>query len=198
MLTEPWRRVSVSRVETTRYVANQEAGTVTVAPGVEIWREVKVSGANYKGYDVDVVVVAEDGRLHASQVTVSRRPGGPAVTGEALRLVTVAAFVRPSVRASSRLYPWAGLSGDPWAPDSTRVAFGLLDSEHRDRMRDAGPVTETLEWVARIYGLALATGDKPTKAVEEVFMVPRYTASRWVASARERGFLGPAQPGKAG
>ena len=58
MLTEPWRRVSVSRVETTRYVANQEAGTVTVAPGVEIWREVKVSGANYKGYDV--VVVAEN------------------------------------------------------------------------------------------------------------------------------------------
>lgn len=183
---------------TTRYTPNQEAGTVTLAPGLDLWREVTVRGEDYKGYDIDVLVVADGGRLVAHEVKVTRRPDGPPVTGEALRTMTVAAFVRQSVRASSHLQAWGGLSGDAWEPNSTRVAFGLLDVEHRDRMREAGPVTETLEWVARIYSAALATGDKPTKAVEEAFEVPRYTAGRWVASARKRGFLGPAEPGKAG
>lgn len=181
-----------------RYVPNEEAGTVTVAPGLELWREVRACGEDYKGFDVEVLVAAGEGRLVASEVKVSRRPGGPPVTGDALRQIAVAAFVRQSVRASAHLLPYGGLSGDEWQPDSTRVAFGLLDIEHRNRLREAGPVTETLEWVARVYSVALATGDKPTKAVEEVFEVPRYTASRWVSSARDRGFLGPAEPGKAG
>lgn len=184
----------MSVVQTT-YVPNEGAGTVTVAPGVDIWREVTVHAQDYKGYDLVVVVVVEGGRLSASEVRVTRRPDGPPVTGEALRRLTVAAFVRHSVQANVHL---AELSGHPWEPDSSRVAFGLLDPHHRDRMREAGPVTETLQWVARIYSLALATGDKPTRTVEVVFGVPRYTASRWVAAARDRGFLGPAQPGKAG
>jgi hypothetical protein len=181
----------------TRYVPNQQAGTVTVAPGMKLFREVTVHGEDYKGYDVELLVVLEGGRLQASEVKVRRRPGGPPVTGEALRTMTVAAFVRHSVQASSNLHGPFGLSGDQWEPNATRVFWGMLDVQHRDRMREAGPVTETLEWVARVYSVALATGDKPTRAVEDVFGVPRYTASRWVAGARQRGFLGPAEPGKA-
>lgn len=174
---------------TTQYVPNQDAGMISIAPGLDLWREVNVHAMDYKGYDIDVCVIADGHKLVAQEVRVTRRPDGPPVTSEALRTVAVAAFVRHSIQASS----------DPaWKPSSTRVAFGLMDVAHRDRMREAGPTTETLEWVARVYSCALAAGDKPAKAVQDAFEVPRYTAGRWVASARKRGFLGPAEPGKAG
>lgn len=170
----------------TRSVEKRQAGKVELLPGLRLWREVTVVADDYKGYGVEVRVVLDDGRLTAREVTVTQREGGPPVTGEALRQVTVAAFVRRSIEAS--------------APDIPRepgesfqlVAFGLLQPPDVTRMRDAGPVAETLGWVAKIYTLALATGDRPTKAVEEVFEVPGYTATRWVAKAREKGLLASA------
>jgi hypothetical protein len=55
-----------------------------------------------------------------------------------------------------------------------------------------------LRWVAHIYQFAVAVGAKPTKWIEESFGLSRPTAGRWIAAARERGFLGPAELGKAG
>lgn len=186
-MTELARCVSVSFMKLS-YEVPEGATTITLAPGLELFSELLVRGEDYKGYDVEVLVVFEEGRLLPQRVCVHRRPGGPAVTGEALRSVAVAAFVRRSLGDAS--FPSMIESG-------TRVAFGLLDVQDRDRMREAGPITETLQAVARVYAAALAVGDKPTKVVAEAFEVPGYTAGRWVAGARKRGFLGPAEPGKA-
>jgi hypothetical protein len=69
-----------------------------------------------------------------------------------------------------------------------------------DGLGAEGPTDRVLRWVAHVYKLALALENEPTKAVEVAFGVSRPTAGRWVAAARapERGYLGPAEIGKAG
>ncbi|MCI2422759.1 hypothetical protein MOQ72_35570 [Saccharopolyspora sp. K220] len=179
----------------TRYVGNPDAGTTEIAPGLPLYNEVRVEAREYQDFDVDAVIRLENGRLGVSELKIKQRVGGPSVTSEALRSIAVGQFLRRSFIASNELRPGEADDYDP----VRRVAFGLLRAEDRDRMKEAGPVTETLRWVSVIYRAALATGDAPTKAVQESFDVPRYTADRWVAKAREREFLGPAEgPGKAG
>ncbi|MGI8868763.1 MAG: hypothetical protein ACR2F6_07920 [Mycobacteriales bacterium] len=74
-----------------------------------------------------------------------------------------------------------------------------LSDEDIARLKAAGPTEDTLKWVARSYRLALILGEPPTRAVERDLRVPRSTAGRWVALARERGHLGAAEgAGKAG
>jgi len=174
---------------------NEDAGVTEIVPGVQLWNEVLVHAWDYHGMDVDVLVRLADDRLTADVVTVRRRDGGDPVTADALRSIAVTQFIRRSLEAHARAGgdPFVTLTGEP------RVAFDFLAEKDRDRMVEAGPVTETLRMVAALYRIALAIGDRPTKTVTEVFQVPRYTADRWVAKARERGFLGPAEgPGKAG
>jgi hypothetical protein len=61
------------------------------------------------------------------------------------------------------------------------------------------PNERALRWVAHIYRYGYAVSYPPTKAVEEGLKLPRSTASRWVAMARQEGLLGPSEgPGKAG
>jgi hypothetical protein len=175
-----------------RNVPNERAEKVELLPGLLLWREVTAYADDYKGFDVAVHVVLDDGRLTAYEVKVKQRPGGPAVTGEALRQVKVAAFVRNSIAANSTLPERE--PGETY----TVAAFGLLEPSDVARMREAGPVTETLEWVAKVYTVALATGDQPTKAVRNVFEIAQSTAGQWVKRARDKRLLGPAEPGKAG
>src|SRR5260221_14434837 len=86
-------------------------------------------------------------------------------------------------------------------------AYGGLDippTEHEDADEDSGPQrppTRTvaqglgrpgapaLDVVARVYSVAMARGDAPTKAVMAHFDLPRATASRWIRSARDLGVL---------
>jgi hypothetical protein len=66
-------------------------------------------------------------------------------------------------------------------------------------LSEEGPTDRVLQWVAHLYRLGLAIEYNPTKAVEEILKVPRSTAGRWIARARERGYLEPAEgQGRAG
>jgi|GEM_PF-1660878 len=66
-------------------------------------------------------------------------------------------------------------------------------------LSEEGPSDRVLLWVAHLYRLGLAIDYNPTKAVEENLKVPRSTAGRWIARARERGYLEPAEgQGRAG
>jgi hypothetical protein len=67
------------------------------------------------------------------------------------------------------------------------------------RPRKGSPLTdENLRQVAELYRAALKRGDAPTQTVADGMNVARSTAARWVAKARESGFLGPAIRGRAG
>lgn len=52
-----------------------------------------------------------------------------------------------------------------------------------------GPLPDVLKVVALIYRLAYLTGQHPTRAVQRRLQLPRSTAGRWIAQARERSLL---------
>lgn len=163
---------------------------VQVSPGLGMFREVTVRDA-VNGYDVEVVVVPEGGRLVAREVRVSRRAAGPPVTSEAIRSIPVAELTKKAAKHVFSIKEEAGYRS--MAPIST------ITQKEAARFREAGPTSWTLENVAEVYRIALLTGEPPTKAVENTFGIPRSTAGRWVAAAREQGFLGRSEgAGKAG
>lgn len=163
---------------------------VEVAAGMHVPELVQVRDDS-GDYVVEVDVVPDAGRLVAQGVRVTRKPGGPAVTGEGLRAVQVASLTR---RAIGRLLEVSERDGKQAVTKRRK-----LHPDDVPRLRENGPTTETLDWVAHLYRLALVTGEPPTKAVETALDIPRSTAGRWVAAARERGLLGPAEgAGRAG
>jgi hypothetical protein len=131
----------------------------------------------------------QTGRFELRKLVIETLPG-ETITGDLLRAIPVTAILRAVLpHDDSRLPPGAMRAGP----------YGLLSDDAQRRMREAGPVTETLEMVAMIYRTAYAVGDPPTKQVELAFEVSRPTAERWVRHARQRGFLGDTPgPGRAG
>ncbi|MFZ0877815.1 MAG: hypothetical protein WAN20_25385 [Pseudonocardiaceae bacterium] len=142
--------------------------------------------------DVEIDVVPENGRLVAQEVRVRRRPDGPPVTSEAIRSVPVAALTQFAAREVQRIVDIA---------DNGEISAVLagVPEEQVQYVRDHGLTDKTIEIVAHTYRLALLMGNTPTKMVEEWLEVPRSTAGRWIATARERGLLSKAEGrGKAG
>ncbi len=160
-------------------------GRAEVAPGVNIWTAATGVLEDYKGYDVTAEVELSDaGRLEVSKLSVAQRPGGPPVTGEALRTITVQSIIRDSVATSLQM-------GNKWPKGKEISANGLLATEEALRLKAAGPVAETLEWVGRVYRLSEIIGHAPTKAVEETFQISRSTAGAWIGRARAAGHIAP-------
>lgn len=160
-------------------------GQIEVAPGIHIWKSAKTTLTGYKGYDVDAEVSMSDkGRLEVESLTVRRTTGGPPVTGEALRQITVQSIIRDSVKTSIQFSRGFGAG--------TEVsAWGMLDADDVLRLKKAGPTPETLEWVGRVYRVSELVNDPPTKAVEEVFQISRSTAGSWIGRARAAGHIPP-------
>ena len=173
-------------------------GHVTIAPGFKLWREVVTELFDYHGMDVTATVTwsEQQRQLVVSRLDVRQPKGGASVTAEAIRHIAVHQIVRRSVKVSVL----AGLTpGSSVELGQERAAFGLISKEQVGRCRVAGPVPETLEWVALLYRAALAIGDPPTKSVREVFELSSSTAGAWVGAARKQGYLGESEgPGKAG
>jgi len=166
-------------------------------------------------------LVVEYGRPVCEQLRLERRPGGPPITGTELRDVKLADYVR---RATDELLRELLATENPSGPVTVTVTdFGTatLDSEPFDAghaavrvggltltpgyraqtraPRRPGPVSDAvLRDVAAVYREALLVRAGPTNAVRDGLGVSRATAGRWVAMARARGLLGPAQPGVAG
>jgi len=192
-LTEPTQYVSVSLVGVTikQHIGSGEMFPRALAPGLQVAALVTVTDDDFNGFLVEVEVVPDKGRLAARSVSVRQRPDGPPVTGEVIRSVPVAAFVRSAATVVER--------AEPVGDGVFQMLDAALTEQAADEYRQAGPTDRTLRAVAALYRLAYAVGDAPTKGVEQGLGLPRSTAGRWVAMARERGFLGQAEgPGKAG
>jgi hypothetical protein len=165
------------------------ADAVQVAPGLAMW-PVTVTATDVNGYDVVVEVVPSEGRLVAREVRVTQRPDGPPVTGESLRSVQVAMLTKQAARHVLTFQEHEGY---------IEMSPRILTAETVEEIHESGPTRRALEWVAYLYRVAVLMGEPPTKAVESALQLPRSTAGRWVAQARQEGHLGPAEgPGKAG
>jgi hypothetical protein len=111
------------------------------------------------------------------EVVVVRRAFGPDITSKGLRSVKLARLLAAAADA------------------------GLTDDIPRtwERLRSSSKQDDLLREVADEYRRALDRGIRsPSKHVAEAFGYSRPHAARLVGLARQKGFLGPATPGKAG
>jgi hypothetical protein len=128
-------------------------------------------------YDLEVEIELERGRYIVTSLTCRARKGG-AVTSEGVTHVPVKQILRIIVGRAlgNPLVSWA-----PGRPTSNQ-----------------GPTEEALQRVAAVYRMAHLMGLPPTESVAQDLDLPRSTTGRWVSMARQRGFLGKAEPRKAG
>lgn len=168
----------------------KDSEPTAVGPGLVIESPLQVEETDVQGYDVELVVAAQGGRLVAQQVTVSQRKGGPPVTVEGIRNMPIAALTRTAAHQLREV------------EERSEGVYALTErAVSREAIRQAvaaGPTDDTLELVAYIYRYANVVGDPPAKSVEKAFELTRSKTGRWIALARERGFLGPSEgPGRA-
>lgn len=162
-------------------VEHPSKATVAFSAGLTMPRRLRVSALGFLGFDVRIEVDFQDGKYVATEVAVRQRPGGPAVTGESLRDVTVHDFVRYAARDAAL---------DEVEEDGNRVFHDLLTKLRPPRETPGrGHDEELLRWVAQAYEVAYALNEPPTKTVQSALNVSRATAGRWVAEARRRGLL---------
>jgi len=166
--------------------------SVAVAPGVLLPTRGRAELTDYHGYNVEAIVsVDPDGAaVSVEQMTIRRREGGPAITGDGIRKLAVQAIVRSAVREGIH----DGIGRDI-PTGSAAVALGMLLTSEAARMKAAGPTDETIEWVGRVYQLSELVGDPPTQAVEQAFGVSRSTAGAWIGRARAAGHIRPVNSG---
>ncbi len=139
-------------------------------------------------FDLVLEVELQAGRLVCRDLRVRQVDGGPPVTGEALRRIPVSEVIRVALEDLIE-------RAEEIAPQTWESAPIGPPPEHVARH---GPTDEALRHVAAIYRFTYALGESPTKGVQDRLGLPRSTAGRWVALARERGFLGPTSAGRAG
>jgi Family of unknown function (DUF6214) len=123
---------------------------------------------------------------------------GDDIKSETLRRLPVGKLTRVAVFEASRKMD-DGVFRLVSTPQDEAAAFYSAYVQDARPPRKGSPVTdERLREVATRYRAAVERGDPPTQTIGDEMHASRPTAARWVQKARERGFLGPAVPGRAG
>lgn len=130
-------------------------------------------------YDLELEIELERGRYVLRTMTCRARRGRT-ITSEGVNDIPVPQIVR---RIVGRVLAIPFLSPG-------RAAYPSLGGQ--------GPTDEALKRVAAVYRMAHLIGLPPTESVAQDLELPRSTAGRWVSMARQREFLGKAEPRKAG
>lgn len=138
-------------------------------------------------YDLEMSVRYRAGRYVVDHLACLRVEGGRPVDSAGLRLVPVTNLVAAVV--ANFVWDVEPSEGGPQWTEFLNVA--PADAA-------AGPTDDALRKAAIVYAVAYACGLPPTKTVMTNLGLARSTAGRWVTLARERGFLGPTTPGRAG
>ena len=143
---------------------------------------------------VDLAADAEGGGPRITSLSIGQLEGGPPLDTEGLRRLPLARLRDHAVElaAYTRL---RDLEGQPVPFEMGAASFASGPELRRAKREIAGSkrrwlmTDEHLADVARVYlaNPRNAQGRRaPTAAVEQHFKVPRSTASRWVAAARQR------------
>jgi hypothetical protein len=132
---------------------------------------------------LDVVVVMEldviDRRLACVGMKLRTKDDRPApLTAEMLRRIPIGRYLQMAVATGLTVLEVSpdGGSAYPFVPPPPDFAA-------------AGMTDAVLREVARLYNWALATGDAPLGLLERHYGIPRGRASRWIATARRRGYI---------
>lgn len=161
--------------------AQRRATQRQVVPGLAILLPVYAE-RQVDDVTVEVEVDMVDGRLGCTRIVAT----AGSLSGDVLRRLPIAEVVRDAGRS--------------WAVE-TSTTKGVTRTEPLEPPQDypaTGPTPGALRYVAQVYRLAHFLGEPPTRAVEQTGL-SRPTAGRWVARARDAGFLDPVEgPGKAG
>jgi hypothetical protein len=132
---------------------------------------------------LDVVVVMDldviDRRLACTRLTLQTKDDQQApLTAEVLRRIPVSRYLQMAAANGLTVVEVGsdGRSTHPFDPPPRGFAA-------------AGMTDEVLREVARLYNWALATGDAPLGLLERDYGIPRGRGSRWIATARRRGYI---------
>jgi hypothetical protein len=143
------------------------------------------------------VEVDEWGTARCAELTI-RPLRDESVTWQTLRSVPVDRLLGEAKAAAASWFAYASPGVFELPSTQERVEIRREVAKGARRPRRGSRTTEAhLREVADVYREALAAGKPPTKAIGAHWYVTPPTASRWVAKAREVGFLGPATHGRA-
>ena len=188
------------------YEATVQLGTLVVPTPV-------TAGVETDSYRVALTIELEQRRPVCT--AIRRLSGGTPLTGELLRSIPLQRIiqrVQEHVRQQLVERDPLGASRPSWdtvlpkdAPHDLWIEYpASRETIERELSADSpgGPKRvsdELLREAADVYREALATGQSnPTEVVRKRLHLARSTAGRYVGKARERGFLGPAMPRRAG
>jgi hypothetical protein len=196
---------AIEEVPGARYVASEASdGTVgefvwvPYGPGFEIPVFGEYSGTGPFEWALTFAVV--DGRPRCLEVRCLSRPGGPPITPEALHRFPLGQKLEEAVLMASRPVDEVPRRAARWKNiEEVRAQRADVAAHHRrsGNGRRKKITDEFLAEVAQVYRQNVATG-KPAQAVAEYCHYTSTSARRVIAQARQRGFLGPALPGRAG
>jgi hypothetical protein len=184
--------------------------------------EAQVTWSEMPNTTMTVRTELRDGEHRITRLAIADDRG---LTSSSLRQVPLRALAEVVVRevtaTTAMRTTWGATPGTPTAariagilaePDSFRglqlrvpdegkfnVAGWFRQGEFRkDLDKSQGPTADVLEHIAAIYRVARVLGVAPTLAVQTEMDLPRSTATRWLALAREQGHLGSEEIGRAG
>lgn len=166
----------------------KETGKVEIVPGVEgpkrvVFEDLPTTGGST--FRLDIRFDQDQRRYIVYEVRVRGEEG---IDSETLRYAPVAKWI-----ADYFLYEEGTIREQP-NPDG-REPWGLKPPAD---VAEA-PTSRALKWTAHLYRFGFAVGSNPTKTVQEELGLPRSTVGRWIAKARQAGYLAPSEGvGKAG
>ncbi len=181
---------------------DREAGFVLLDGRYAIPRRFNAAARASEGTYVQVSIEVDDkGVPTCHSLKIEPEDENGVVTPAALRGVALERLMRLAVTEQMQLRDLREGDVEPEVRTTSadRDAFYERYRRGARRPRRGSPLTdENLRQVADLYRAAVKRGDPPTQTVADQMHVRRSTAGRWVAAARQRGVLGPAERGKGG
>lgn len=158
---------------------------------------------------LEITIELEEGRPVCTELRCRQREGGPPITGTLLRDLKIATLVAQTtqhvaLRLMWRNGRWEGVHALSEDPDREyEDALSALAAEYRSVVRRPKRgqrwSDDHFKEIARLYREKLKSGSRsPNRDLANALQFEASTVSKWVMEARRRGFLGPAERGKAG
>jgi hypothetical protein len=193
------RRAARDLTNVTVSTFGESGGEVELAAGIFLPHRQYVAEVHDPGLPYQLVAKVEikNGQPECRELILRAPEGGPAITGLALRSITLASYLERSLDAQFPKYRKT-------EPDEQGINAQLVsDREVTSERRRRQSIEELLPKVVAEYHRALGDEDPsvrhaPTQAVADRLHYQRGHVSRLLSEARKRGMLGKARPGRPG